>query len=320
MSWQSAVACWLLKKQFRPETLKPHVSVERARIHAAARIRRPKVPRGWRLTERSSPSDAPLRGEWLERADDSANRSPARTILYCHGGGYYFCSPASHRPLVFELASRSGARTFSLDYRLAPEHPFPAALDDALAAYRRLLAHDIPADSIVIAGDSAGGGLALATLVALRDAGDPLPAAGVLFSPWTDLAATGGTLESNDGIDPMFCGAAIGRAAKFYIGGADPTHPYLSPLYADLAGLPPLLIQVSSTEVLLDDTRRVAERAREAGVAVQCEIWPELPHVWHLWTPFVPEAKQAIERATQFMRTHARERVPGAVGAESMAR
>jgi acetyl esterase/lipase len=266
------------------------------------------------------PSHAPLRGEWLERRHDLAQGSPVRTILYCHGGGYYFCSPASHRPLVFALAARSGARTFSLDYRLAPEHPFPAALDDALAAYRGLLAHGIAADSIVIAGDSAGGGLALATLVALRDAGDPLPAAGVLFSPWTDLAATGGTLQSNDGIDPMFCGAAIGRAAKFYIGDADPTHPYLSPLYADLSGLPPLMIQASSTEVLLDDTRRVAERARAAGVSVHCEIWPNMPHVWQLWTPFVPEAKQALERATQFVRTHARERVPGPAGVDSIVR
>jgi acetyl esterase/lipase len=320
MSWQSAIACWLLKKQFRPETLKPHVSVERARAHAASRLRRQKVPAGWRLTVRALPTDAPLRGEWLERPADLARGAPMRTILYCHGGGYYFCSPASHRPLVFALAARSGARTFSLDYRLAPEHPFPAALDDALAAYRQLVADGTPADSIVIAGDSAGGGLALAALVALRDAGDPLPAAGVLFSPWTDLAATGGTIESNDGIDPMFCGAAIGRAAQFYVGDADPTHPYLSPVYADLSGLPPLLIQASSTEVLLDDARRVAERARAAGVAVQCEIWPSMPHVWQLWTPFVPEAKRALERAARFVRAHARERVVRPVEAASTAR
>lgn len=306
MSWQSAVACWLLKKQFRPETLKPHVSVERARAHASSPIRRPRVPTGWRLRVRDTERDAPLRGEWLEHA---AARDAVRTVFYCHGGGYYFCSPASHRPLVFGLAARSGARTFSLDYRLAPEHPFPAALDDALAAYRALLAEGTPPDSIVVAGDSAGGGLALATLVALRDAGDPLPAAGVLFSPWTDLAATGSTIETNDGLDPMFCGAAIGRAARFYVGETDPTHPYLSPLYADLSGLPPLLIQASSTEVLLDDARRVAERARAADVEVELEIWPKMPHVWHLWTPFVPEARQALERAAQFVRLHARERV-----------
>lgn len=320
MSWQSAVACWLLKKQVRPETLKPHVSVERARMHAASSIRRQRVPAGWRLIVRERLGDAPLRGEWLERLDNAARAAPTRTILYCHGGGYYFCSPASHRALVFALAARSGARTFSLDYRLAPEHPFPAALDDAVAAYRRLLADGTSADSIVIAGDSAGGGLALATLVALRDAGDPLPAAAVLFSPWTDLAATGGTLESNDGIDPMFCGASIARAAQFYVGDSDPTHPYLSPLYADLHGLPPLLLQASSTEVLLDDTRRVAERARAAGVPVECEIWSKMPHVWQLWTPFVPEATQALERAAQFVRAHARERAARPLEVDSMAR
>ncbi len=320
MSWQSAVACWLLKKQFRPETLKPHVSVERARAHSASRIRRQRVPAGWRLTERPLASDAPLRGEWLERRDDLVPAAPVRTILYCHGGGYYFCSPASHRSLVFALAARSGARTFSLDYRLAPEHPFPAALDDALAAYRRLLADGTPADSIVIAGDSAGGGLALATLVALRDAGDPLPSAGILFSPWTDLAVTGGTIESNDGLDPMFCGAAIGRAAKLYVGDTDPTHPYLSPLYADLSGLPALLIQASSTEVLLDDARRIADRACAAGVSVEYEVWAKMPHVWQLWTPFVPEARQALDRAAQFVRAHARARVPCSVEVDSMAR
>jgi acetyl esterase/lipase len=310
----------LLKKQFRPETLKPHVSVEQARAHAASSLRRQRVPRGWQLTVRGRPSDAPLRGEWLERPGDRARGVPMRTILYCHGGGYYFCSPASHRPLVFALAARSGARTFSLDYRLAPEHPFPAALDDALAAYRRLLADGTAAESIVIAGDSAGGGLALATLVALRDAGDPLPAAGVLFSPWTDLAVTGGTIESNDGADPMFCGAAIGRAAQFYVGCSDPTHPYLSPLYADFSGLPPLLIQASSTEVLLDDARRAAERARAAGVSVECEIWPKMPHVWQLWTPFVPEAGRALEHAARFVRAHALERVVRSVEVDSMAR
>jgi epsilon-lactone hydrolase len=320
MSWQSAVACWLLRRQFRPETLKPHVSVERARAHAAARLWQPKVPAGWRLVQRSQPADAPLRGEWLERADHLAPGASARTILYFHGGGYYFCSPQSHRPLVFELAARAGARTFSLDYRLAPEHPFPAALDDALAAYRRLCADGTPADSIVLAGDSAGGGLALATLVALRDAGDPLPACALLFSPWTDLAATGGTLVTNDGVDPMFCGVAIGRAARFYAGDTSPSHPYMSPVYADLTGLPPLFIQAGSTEVLLDDARRVAENARAARVAVDFEVWPKMPHVWQLFAPFVPEARQALERAAVFARRHSNERrAAHASGAASIA-
>ena len=306
MSWQSTVACWLLERTFRPETEKPHASVERARARTAARIWSPRVPAGWRFTASSVPSCQPLIGEWLEPIAETERAAPLRTLLYLHGGGYYFCSPKSHRSLVFPLAVHIGARTFSLEYRLAPEHPFPAALDDALAAYRRLVQDGTPPESIVVAGDSAGGGLALALLVALRDAGDALPAAGLLFSPWTDLAATGATLVSNDGLDPMFRGAAIARAAKFYLGTASATHPYASPLYADLTGLPPLLIQAGSTEVLLDDARRVAEWAREAQVEVDFEIWPKMPHVWQLFVPFIPEGRAALEHAAAFARQHAK--------------
>jgi monoterpene epsilon-lactone hydrolase len=316
MSWQSAVVCWVLKRRFRPETEKPHVSVERARERTAERAWSPKVPSGWRLVERYAPGEAPLRGEWLEpiakpaasanaATPEATDGAPMGTILYLHGGGYYFCSPRSHRSLVFQLAARSGARTFSLDYRLAPEHPFPAALDDALAAYRRLVADGTPPDSIVVAGDSAGGGLALALLVALRDSSDALPAAALLFSPWTDLAATGDTLVTNDGADPMFRGAAVARAARFYLGDTDPTHPYASPVYADLAGLPPLFIQAGSTEVLLDDARRTAKRATAAGVLVEFEVWRKMPHVWQLFAPFVPEARRALDRAAAFARRHA---------------
>jgi monoterpene epsilon-lactone hydrolase len=309
MSWQSAMACWFLRRQFRPETLKPDISVERTREYTNKRLWLPKVPRGWRLIERYGASDAPLRGEWLEPAGGGlACAPPARTLLYFHGGAYYFCSPKTHRSLIFALAARCGASTFALDYRLAPEHPFPAAHDDALAAYRALLADGSPAESIVLAGDSAGGGLALATLAALRDAGDPLPAAALLFSPWTDLAATGATLVTNDGVDPMFYGAAIGRAAQFYLAGASADHPYASPLYADLTGLPPLFIQAGSTEVLLDDSRRVAEKARAAGVSIDFEIWPGMPHVWQLYAPFMPEARKALDRAAAFAQHAVRER------------
>jgi monoterpene epsilon-lactone hydrolase len=259
------------------------------------------VPRGWVLREQYGAEDAPLRGEWLEPLAAPKRPAPARTILYLHGGGYYFCSPRSHRSLVFELARRTNARTFSLDYRLAPEHRFPAALDDSVAAYRRLLTAGTPAESIVIAGDSAGGGLALATLVALRDVGEVLPAGGLLFSPWTDLAATGATIRTNDGADPMFSGPAIGRAAGIYLGDAPATHPYASPVYACLHGLPPLFVQAGSTEVLLDDSRRVAERARAAGVPVQFEIWPNMPHVWQIFAPFIPESRKALDGAAAFV-------------------
>lgn len=301
MSWQSTVACWFMRRKFRPQTLRPTISAEHARAMTTKRAWTPRVPAGWTLREQYGPDDAPMLGEWFER-DGPAALAPAPVILYLHGGGYYFCSPRTHRSIVFGLGTRTDARVFSLDYRLAPEHRFPAALDDALAAYRRLLAAGTPAESIVIAGDSAGGGLALATLVALRDAGDTLPAGAILFSPWTDLAATGATIRTNDGADPMFAGPAIGRAAKLYLGDTPSTNPYASPLYADLSDLPPLFMQAASTEVLLDDSRRVAERARAVNVPVEFEIWPKMPHVWQIWAPFIPEAGRALDRAAEFVR------------------
>lgn len=341
MSWQSALACWFLRRRFRPETLKPGIDVERARALTAKRVWSPPVPRGWRLRETYDAHDAPLRGEWLERADkvdqaDQANRPMDRaepdraepiagacaTVFYCHGGGYYFCSPRTHRSLVFGLATRADARVFSLDYRLAPEHRYPAALDDALAAYRALVGMGIAPASIVIAGDSAGGGLALATLVALRDAGDALPAGGLLFSPWTDLAATGASIRGNDGVDPMFCGASIARAAKVYLGAdaAAATDPYASPVYADLRGLPPLFMLAGSTEVLLDDSRRVADNARAAGVECELEVWAKMPHVWPIFTPFIPEANRALDRAAAFVRQVTRSSARAAAAASGKGR
>ncbi len=299
MSWQSKVICWLLRRLFRPETLRPVFDASHARKLAARRMWVPRrAPSGWRLRECYRLQDAPLRGEWIERAETSRAEP---MLLYFHGGGYYFCSPKTHRPLVFALTKRAQMRVFSLDYRLAPEHRFPAALEDALAAYLRLLDDGVRPESIVFGGDSAGGGLALATLVALRDRRAPLPAGAVLFSPWTDLAGTGETLRTNDGLDPMFAGSALGRAAQFYLGDEVATHPYVSPLYADLHGLPPLFIQAGSTEVLLEDSRRLAEKARLAHVLVELEIWPDMPHVWQLYAPFVPESGQALDRATMFL-------------------
>jgi len=297
MSWQSALMCCVLRRWMRPETAKPGIDAARARAMTSKRVWSPKVPRGWHLAEQYGPHDAPLRGEWL-----TPEKPSGITILYLHGGGYYFCSPATHRGIVFPLARRSGARTFSLDYRLTPEHPFPAALDDAVAAYRRLLADGVSPERLVIAGDSAGGGLTLATLLALRDAGDPLPAGAVMFSPWTDLAATGASLVTNEGRDPMFHGRAFGPAGKFYAADADVRNPYVSPLYGRLDGLPPLFLQVGDTEVLLDDSTRVAEKARAAGVRVELKIWPKVSHVFQMFAPFVPEANRALEEAAGFVR------------------
>lgn len=304
MSLQNKLICWGLRRRFLPETRKP-VDVARTRALTEKRVWLPPVPKCWQLyaqpeqrEQGQGGADEPsVRGEWLVREGGAP-----RTILYLHGGGYYFCSPRTHRAITFGLATRADADVFSLDYRLAPEHPFPAALDDALAAYRRLLDEGAPAASLVIAGDSAGGGLALATLVALRDAGDPLPGGALLYSPWTDLACTGASIRANDGRDPMFCGDVFARIASMYLGATRATHPYVSPLYADFHGLPPLFLLAGSTETLLDDTLRVAERARAAGVSVECEIGRDLPHIWPIYAPFMPEARRALDASARFVK------------------
>ncbi|WP_244814479.1 alpha/beta hydrolase [Caballeronia sp. Lep1P3] len=288
MSWQSALACWAVRRRMRPETAKPELDVGRARAYTSRRLWSPGVPDGWRLQTGDD-------GEWLR------NATSRRTILYLHGGGYYFCSPRSHRAISFGLAVRARANVFSLDYRLAPEHRFPAAVDDAVAAYRALLADGIAPEATIIAGDSAGGGLALATLVALRDAGDPLPAGGVLFSPWTDLTCSGASMRTNEGRDPMFHAAVFPQVAAQYLGDADATHPYASPLFGRFDGLPPLLIQAGDTELLLDDSTRVVEKARAAGVRAELQLWRNVPHIFQIWAPFMPEAREALALAGRFI-------------------
>ncbi|WP_321794311.1 alpha/beta hydrolase [Caballeronia sp. J97] len=296
MSWQRALACWSLRVSMRPHSAKHALDVGFARKYASRRIWSPRVPKGWRLDIREGSTDAPLRGEWL-----TPPTNPRATILYLHGGGYYFCSPRSHRAITFGLAERSNARVFSLDYRLAPEHRFPAALDDSVAAYRRLLEDGVSAQSIAIAGDSAGGGLALATLLALRDAGDPLPAAAVVFSPWTDLTSGGESMRTNEGRDPMYHASIFPRVAAQYLGAGDARNPYASPIFGEFEGLPPLLIQVGDTELLLDDSTRVAAKARAAGVRVELEIWRDVPHIFQIWSPFMPEARDALAHAASFI-------------------
>jgi acetyl esterase/lipase len=229
----------------------------------------------------------------------------APVLLYLHGGGYIACSPETHRPLVSTLVRRVRGRAFVPRYRLAPEHPFPAALDDAKAAYRYLLDEQGVAPSqLIVAGDSAGGGLALALTLAVRDAGWPLPAGVVAFSPWTDLAATGRSLDENTERCAMFAGDTIRRAARFYVGDADPTLPMLSPLYGDFRGLPPMLVHASEDEVLRDDAIRVATAARAAGVSVELDLWPHVPHVWQFFSTVLPEARASLDAVTRFI--HAR--------------
>lgn len=241
-------------------------------------------------------------GEWVA----APNAEAQRVLLYLHGGGYAIGSAASHRAMVGRISRAAGARALSLDYRLAPEHPHPAALEDAQAAYRWLLAQGTEPERIVIGGDSAGGGLTLAALVALRDAGLPLPAGAVCLSPWTDLAVTGESITTKAGEDPMIQPQQLGPYVEYYAAGQDPRHPLISPLYADLAGLPPLLIQVGTAEILLDDSARLAERASAAGVAVTYEPWEKMIHVWQYFAPLLEEGREAIERIGQFIR----ERVP----------
>jgi epsilon-lactone hydrolase len=227
-----------------------------------------------------------------------------RFLLYLHGGGYVLGSINTHREMISRMSRAAGARALALEYRLAPESPFPAAVDDATAAYRWLLSQGAKPARTVIAGDSAGGGLALATLVALRDAKLPLPAAGVCLSPWADMEGVGASMTSKAKEDPVVQKEGLLGMAKLYLGGADPKTPLAAPLHADLRGLPPLLIQVGSAETLLDDSTRVAERAKAAGVKVDLEVWNEMIHVWQLFAQMLPEGQEAIAKIGKFIREH----------------
>jgi acetyl esterase/lipase len=233
------------------------------------------------------------------------NAANDRVILYLHGGGYVMGSINTHRAMIARIARASEAKALALNYRMAPEDPFPTAVDDATAAYRWLLAQGYKPGKIVISGDSAGGGLTLATLLALRDAGTPLPAAAVPISPWADLEGTGASVETRAAADPMVDKAGLLRMAQMYAGDSDPKNPLISPIYADYKGLPPMLIQVGDAEILLDDSTRVAERARAAGIKVELEAWPEMFHVWHVFAKILPEGQQAIDRIGEYVRAHA---------------
>lgn len=223
-------------------------------------------------------------------------------ILFLHGGGYVSGSLASHRHTVAEAGREAGARTLALAYRLAPEHPFPAALEDTLAGYHYLLDAGVAPGRIALAGESAGGGLALAAAVSLREAGAPLPGCLWLSSPWTDLALTGASLEEKAAVDPLIGRAYLAELAGLYLAGADPRGPLASPLHADLAGLPPLLIQVGSAETLLDDSVRLAGAAGAADLSVRLEIWPHMIHAWHLFYPEVADGRRSLASAGRFVR------------------
>jgi len=274
--------------------LSPEVDLD-ARRRAFDRVDRAPRPR------RLDYVDAEIGGRPAIVATPS-DGEPERHLLYVHGGGYMLGSPRSHIALAARLARRAGASVSVIDYRLAPEDPFPAAIEDCLAAYRAEMATHGPRH-LVLAGDSAGGNAVLATLVAARDAGDHMPACAYLLSPWTDLSGSGATMHTNAGVDPMLEPRFIASAAAAYAGGRPLDDPALSPLFADLSGLPPLLVQCGTDEVLLDDSVRLAERAAGAGVDVSLDVRDGMWHVYQAFTPWVPEATSALIDAAVFIRS-----------------
>lgn len=236
--------------------------------------------------------------EWVTTPGVDAQR----VVFYLHGGGYCIGSIKTHRDLAQRISRAAQARVLLIDYRLAPEHPHPAAVDDATKAYRWLLAQGVDTKRLAIAGDSAGGGLTVATLVALRDAGVPLPAAGICLSPWVDLEGLGDSMTSKASVDPMIQADPLRRFGRHYLGTLDARTPLAAPLYADLSGLPPLLIQVGTAETLLDDSTRIAERARKAGVTVTLDQWEDMIHVFQAFAVILPEGQQAIDKIGAFVR------------------
>ena len=287
------MAFWIQRMNiFGGKKIDPVAMREKAE-KATARI---KPPRG---VERIPVEAGGVDSEWLiprGAPTDSA-------LLYLHGGAWFLGSTNTHRHLTGTLAQVSGIRVLAINYRLAPEHPFPAALQDCQAAYEWLLSTGVRPEKVVVAGDSAGGNLALALLVTLRDQGIPLPAGAVGLSPATDLTGSGESNQTRRRLDPYFRNMGKNSLTSDYLGDSDPRHPLISPLFADLAGLPPLLLQVGDHEILLDDSVRFGERARAAGVEVQVDIFPGMFHVFQLYTGLLPEARQAVDQMAKFIHS-----------------
>jgi len=300
-SWRAHVAHWLVAARMRPHAHRP-IDPQWVR----SQMGRPRFVR--RAMARATGAAYALRpAEGLWPGGEQVWAEPRRAdsgpvLLYLHGGGFIACSPETHRSLVGALVQRLGGEAWVPAYRLAPEHRHADALDDALNAYRMLIeSRGVLPSRVVVAGDSAGGGLALSLVLALRDAGLPRPAAVVAFCPWADLSASGASLEENSARCSMFAADTIRRAAQLVVGSADARDPLLSPVFGDYRDFPPLLLHASTHEVLRDDAVRVAERARAAGVPVQLRLWPRVPHVWQFMSAVLPEAQQSVSEAVQFM-------------------
>jgi monoterpene epsilon-lactone hydrolase len=294
VSWQASVSNLMFRMFVKP--LMSHIGPDSAAHFKRWMQGNDEAPPGMKST---AVEGASFRARWLEPLDSPGTK---RTILYLPGGAFFFPATNGHTRLLAQLVQCTGCRGMLVHYRLAPEHPFPAGLDDALAAYRYLLDSGIAADEIVIAGDSAGGGLALSLLLAIRDEGLPLPAAGAFISALTDLSFSTPSRKSNKWRDPMLPTNRELKVFGLYTGNTPLNDPLLSPIYGSFHGLPPMFAQVGSTEVLLDDTLRIARKARLQGVDFELEIWEGLAHDWHLFS-WIPESRQALSRVAAFFQT-----------------
>ncbi len=296
----------LFKGKLKREVITRETSMERLRKeYEEGAMKFGAIPAGIIVSPVEIPGlPAGLSAEWIHPAGGSDSPGPSdQAIFYTHGGGYVTGNCVDHRMHVARFVQATGVGALLYDYRLAPEHPFPAGMQDTLTAYRWLLGQGVDPASIIIVGESAGAGLCLASLLAIRDEKLPLPAAGVGFSPWTDLALTGGSYRTNARKDISTLGSWE-VWGSYYVGSNDPRHPWISPLYGDLRGLPAIMIQVGDHEILLDDSLRFAEKARAAGVDVTLHVWEGMVHCFPLFAPMFPEATQAWDETIAYIKKH----------------
>lgn len=294
LSWQARIVKFALHR-----TLRKIMRADLPPVILRQKIEQPGFLKRVFIKNQGGSGKKTLNGVNVQWAGDPASK---KVLLYFHGGGYVFGSPSTHRGLADRIARTFDARTVIPDYRLAPENPFPAAVDDAFACYQGLLETGMDAEDIVIAGDSAGGGLTAALLLKIKDEKSPMPAGAMLLSPWLDLTCSGETLDTNEDYEDMLSGKMIRMAPAYYHTTTPPDHPYVSPLFGDLQGLPPILVQVGTKELLHSDSTRFVDKAEAAGVSVELQEFHLQPHVFQIFFAFVPEARTAIDRLGAFAR------------------